>query len=1106
MRKSPGRHGRAVLAVVCAAAAAVVWGFVLLGASVAVLLLNPKDTVPYAVRLASPGARVDVERFEVVAAWPLAVEVQGMRVRGEDGAELFSVERSTIETDPAAGWTHGLWIRRMELHGPRAVIHSTPAGDGGATGVGAAWEPDALRGLFFYKEISCVDGSFTIRSGSRTVEVRDLSFRLKPENGPVGAERADPTLRTAALAAEVRGIEDGKIVAEAHIRGDGEIRADRFAMEIHAENSRVDMAMPSFVLAGELGAHADVVLTPETLEISRFVMEFIPSAELQKQMGHEEINQEQVNVSDSIHFAFGGRLFLDTNSYELSTLEAELPGILSVQGNAAGSLDALPSVAVLSAEAPSLGRVLELARRHVPALESVQVGDGGASATLRLDDAQASLKLRTEGAVFEYGANGARVAGRSAAIDASLSPRSAVDAFVREKGSREDLELAGNLVAVVDAAALGWAVERAELYMPLAGTLEEPAVTNATVRLPARSLFKDGKAVQAGATAVLCDAAWTGEALEVSRLEVDAEGVGTILGHGAWSPASEKETSIEFSGTNLRVAELSRIVDSVAAVGVAAWSPSGTLDVAGEVGLNGPDPAYQVQVSGRSMAFASEDGENLGEKVAWSLDASGTMKDAIGFDATLTLSAGQLLLSRFFLDAGANPVRVNASGRFTGESVLGLDLKASMDGVGRTSYNGRLGLGGSGGVSYDGALVVASDALGELYVKGVEEPFASDLPVLADYAVSGSINLDVQVQGRGGDARAAGMLTLSRAGFEFSATGLMAKDVEIRLPVAYGREPLAGSTQGAVRIGSAQSPFGAVDDLILTLVYSDGALRVAEDVSLPVLGGSLHVSDIAVENPYSPEFVVTCRAQLERARFEELDLGGMQVQGHIAGDLGELRLTRERLDIPGALGGSFFGGALAVHDMAVVDPLAGNRRILATIGIEKLDLEPLSEATGIGRITGRLDLVVEDLVVAYGQPAAFTLTAISRKVSGVDQNISLKAVNSITVLGTGSSIGDAGVGVFGSFFKEFSYGEIGVQLSLHNDVFRVRGLIEEGGVEYLIKKPPLFGINVINRTPGKRVSFSDMLERLSRITAGGAGPETQTEFGASGMSDETQGD
>ncbi|MBE0556484.1 MAG: hypothetical protein IH628_04545, partial [Proteobacteria bacterium] len=103
-------------------------------------------------------------------------------------------------------------------------------------------------------------------------------------------------------------------------------------------------------------------------------------------------------------------------------------------------------------------------------------------------------------------------------------------------------------------------------------------------------------------------------------------------------------------------------------------------------------------------------------------------------------------------------------------------------------------------------------------------------------------------------------------------------------------------------------------------------------------------------------------------------------------------------------------------------------------------------------------------------------------VKGVDQSVSLKAVNSISLVSTGSALSGMGVSLMTTFFREFPYEKIGFECGLENDVFTVRGLIREDGVEYLVKRRFFTGINVINRNPDNRIGFSDMVERAKRVT------------------------
>jgi hypothetical protein len=128
-----------------------------------------------------------------------------------------------------------------------------------------------------------------------------------------------------------------------------------------------------------------------------------------------------------------------------------------------------------------------------------------------------------------------------------------------------------------------------------------------------------------------------------------------------------------------------------------------------------------------------------------------------------------------------------------------------------------------------------------------------------------------------------------------------------------------------------------------------------------------------------------------------------------------------------------------------------------------------------------MDLDLHDLRIAYGQAVGFKLRAESVPVKGEPQKVSLAAVNAISVVGTGASLTSTAISLFKPFVQEFAYRKIGILCVLTNDVFRVNGLIKEGGVEYLVRKPLLFGINVVNRNPDNRISFKDMLERINRV-------------------------
>jgi len=131
---------------------------------------------------------------------------------------------------------------------------------------------------------------------------------------------------------------------------------------------------------------------------------------------------------------------------------------------------------------------------------------------------------------------------------------------------------------------------------------------------------------------------------------------------------------------------------------------------------------------------------------------------------------------------------------------------------------------------------------------------------------------------------------------------------------------------------------------------------------------------------------------------------------------------------------------------------------------------------------------IKDLEIAYGQPQRFDLLLETVKKKGVPQKISVKAVDNIALIGGGQSPFVGLAGSLASLFRNFSYEQIGVHAFLENDVFRINGTIREGGIEYLVKRSGISGVNVVNQNPDNRIRFKDMVKRIKRVTAGGGGP------------------
>ena len=116
----------------------------------------------------------------------------------------------------------------------------------------------------------------------------------------------------------------------------------------------------------------------------------------------------------------------------------------------------------------------------------------------------------------------------------------------------------------------------------------------------------------------------------------------------------------------------------------------------------------------------------------------------------------------------------------------------------------------------------------------------------------------------------------------------------------------------------------------------------------------------------------------------------------------------------------------------------------------------------------------------YGEPASFVLDVASVATRGVEQSISMDAIQSISILGTGAdSALNRGIT---QFFKEYPYSKIGLRCVLKNDQFSVNGTIHEGGKEYLVRRGLVRGVDVVNQNPNNVISFRDMEERIKRLS------------------------
>jgi hypothetical protein len=257
-----------------------------------------------------------------------------------------------------------------------------------------------------------------------------------------------------------------------------------------------------------------------------------------------------------------------------------------------------------------------------------------------------------------------------------------------------------------------------------------------------------------------------------------------------------------------------------------------------------------------------------------------------------------------------------------------------------------------------------------------------------------------------------------------------------------------------------------------------------EPLSLELYGGRLELGRTAFRfDPLSGSFQGTGSLALRDVDVSRFPIGSPQFKltGKVRAEFPLLDISSKEIAVSGRGEADVFGGKIVLRDLSVSNPFAPGRAISLNVDLVDLDLKKLTDEVPFGEVTGIVRGEVRNLVITYKQPERFDFRIESVRRKGVPQTFSLKAVDNLTVLSSGERASGGTSQFWMRFIRGFRYEKLGIVSTLRNDTFTLNGTIHEGGVEYLVKKPALFGISVVNREPEKRISFKEMTSRLKRV-------------------------
>lgn len=1022
--------------------------------SVTLAVYRPGLVRPWIQRALTPrGGTASLAALKITIT-PPTLTLSGLAIAGPPlEGDLVRLDYLRLELIPGRLIHGGPWVRHMEARG-LIIERARPRETEGP--------PDMtpLTRLFDVEDLSLEDARLRIAMPGGVLAVDGLRLSLVP--GEYG-------LRAFSGSGELsfRGI--GSPIFAGKLSARGTVTPEP-ALTVDLESASGRLALPW--ISGTLSGRTRLRVTRKDFQVEDLSMT-LPQ-------GRVNVGRGETILPEPIRLNVAASATLDMREPRLEVRELDIGGLLTARGRLSG---------------PTLGKMAGTMDGEIPRVERVRTYwapllpgslaglelTGGLPMRLSLSNGTTERVLTLELLPRNVGLSWAG-AGLDGRFGGSFKAAGSTDGWLHGKAS-----LSGRVQGTGRFNRPPLVVRRFRFDTPLAGSVTAPVLPGWILSGAPGEVLYEGRPLPLGMLAIRGTARPAGDSYRVEGLEFRSGSLGRLTGQVAFHRGS---ISGRLDEASLPADNLVSLAQAVSGRAWTGWSPTGAIDVAARLEPAEVGPRLAATAVFGRIGFTSPAGDVMGQNLAGQVDLEALLIRNPRMNASLALRGGEALWGTMYLDFTKNPLDLLAGGTRVGpEEYKDLLLEGGVDGFGRLRVVGKAAHAGNTW-RHQGNFALRDARLGPIFRTFLRDPLATSHPDLAGLETEGTAVVDLSFSGSGKSADLDGTLRLRSGGVRGGVEPPLLSGLDIDLPVSYslgtenpGRpRPPDEKKWGRLRLKSVRFSGQELGPLEMPVVLVPNRLYLGGSVETSLFGAKLAFRRIRVDEPLSPDFLLRMAAELEELDLSRISGKTPTLEGRLGGLLDPVILGRERMTAAGALTGTLYGGRLDVAGVTVERPFSAGREIGADVNFDRIDLERFSEALGVGRITGRLSGSIKGLRVSYGQPVAFDLTMESVPAKGVSQTVSLKAVNSISLMGTGSALSGLGVSLMATFFREFPYEKIGFECRLKNDVFAVRGLIHQDGVEYLVKRRFFTGIDVINGNPDNRIGFSDMLERAKRVT------------------------
>ena len=487
------------------------------------------------------------------------------------------------------------------------------------------------------------------------------------------------------------------------------------------------------------------------------------------------------------------------------------------------------------------------------------------------------------------------------------------------------------------------------------------------------------------------------------------------------------------------------------------------------------EPNDDAKVSGRlsvkDVDFSDAAGLHAGEKIAGSVEFNARRsRQQWRFKTTVDWPGGEVLWQPVYLAAAHKTMRVSGTWNSAFVEIDNADIEVAS--IGKVSLNGRWKHTPGTIISLD----VSSQELDlEPFFSTFVKPFATGTALAA---INATGKADVKFQMRGGVVQSA-IVRLHDSSFVDGNNRYKIEHLRADLPWVNGAKG-----EGVISFDAASICDLPIGPVSAKLQFAADNVTLSE-VKLPVLDGAIKIDNLQARR-VGDRWVGEFSGAVEPISLPKLTtaLRWPKMDGVLEGYIPKVRFDGENVIIDGALQFKVFDGYVVATNMRLGDALGAAPQLEGTVVMSNLDLDVLTKTFSFGKIKGRIDAALENMLLSNWKPVRFDGRVISSD-GDYPRKISQQAVQNISSLG-GAGAAAAIQRSFLRIFEQFGYKKIGLTCKLRNTVCEMGGVANTPQGYVLVQGGGIPSITVMGYN--RQVGWEELLARIKAATQSNVGP------------------